>query len=82
MYQLCKIFFDVFLEDLLFLPPDREIDFIIDLVPGTEPISKTLYGMAPEELKELKTQLHELLDKGFIRPSFSPWGVPILFVKK
>ena len=72
----------MFQEDLLGLPPIREIDFAIDLVPGTAPISKTPYRMAPAELKELKTQLQELLDKGFIRPSFSLWGAPVLFVKK
>ena len=73
---------DVFPEDLPGLPPDREIEFVIDLLPGTAPISKAPYRMAPAELKELKVQLQELLDKGFIRPSFSPWGAPVLFVKK
>ena len=57
-----------------------EIDFTIDLVPGTAPISKTPYRMAPVELKELKTQLQELLDKGFVSPSLSPSGAPVLFV--
>ena len=75
-------FLDVFLKDLLGLPPEREIDFVIDLVPGTTPISKTPYKMTPVELKELKTQLQELLDKRFIHPSFSPWGALVLFVKK
>ena len=75
-------FLDVFPEDLLGLPPEREIDFVIDLAPSTTPISKTPYWMASVELKELKTQLQELLDTGFIRPSFSPWGAPVLFVKK
>ena len=65
-------FLDVFPEDLPGLPPEREIDFVIDLAPGTTPISKTPYRMAPAELKELKTQLQELLDKRFIHPSFSP----------
>ena len=64
------------------LPPDREIEFTIELVPGTTPISKTPYRMAPAELTELKTQLQELLDKGLIQPSVSPWGIPVLFVKK
>jgi hypothetical protein len=64
------------------LPPDREIEFSIDLVPGTQPIHKAPYRMAPSELKELKDQLQELLDRGFIRPSVSPWGAPVLFVKK
>eukprot|EP00261_Vitis_vinifera_P040692 XP_019081935.1 PREDICTED: uncharacterized protein LOC109124301 [Vitis vinifera] len=60
----------------------REVEFTIDLVPGTGPMSKAPYRMAPVELKELKVQLQELLDKGFIRPSVSPWGAPVLFVKK
>ncbi|XP_043805308.1 uncharacterized protein LOC110608243 [Manihot esculenta] len=73
---------DVFPEELPGLPPDREIEFSIDLNPGTAPISMAPYRMAPIELKELKAQLQELLDKGFIRPSVSPWGAPVLFVKK
>ena len=73
---------DVFPEDLPGLPPHREIEFIIELAPGTEPISRAPYRMAPAKLRELKTQLQELVDKGFIRPSFSPWGAPVLFVKK
>ncbi|GLU19566.1 hypothetical protein SLE2022_358110 [Rubroshorea leprosula] len=73
---------DVFSEDLPGLPPDREVEFAIDLVPGTGPVSKAPYRMAPAELKELKVQLEELLEKGFIRPSVSPWGAPVLFVKK
>ena len=64
------------------LPPDREIEFCIDVVPGTDPISMPPYRMAPAELKELNEQLKELLDKGFIRPSSSPWGAHVLFVKK
>ena len=75
-------FLDVFPDDLLGLPPEREIDFPIDLVSGTAPISLPPYRMAPIELKELKTQLQELVDEGFIRPSISPWGAPVLFVKK
>ncbi|GKV00524.1 hypothetical protein SLEP1_g13198 [Rubroshorea leprosula] len=73
---------DVFLEDLPGLPPDREVEFAIDLVPGTGPVSKAPYRMTPAELKELKVQLEELLEKGFIRSSVSPWGAPVLFVKK
>ena len=73
---------DVFPEELPGLPLDREIEFCIDLVPGTAPISIPPYRMAPAELKELKEQLQELLDNGFIRPSVSPWGAPVLFVKK
>ena len=75
-------FLEVFPEDLPGLPPDREIEFIIELILGTAPISKVLYRMALSELKELKVQLQKLLDKGFILPSFSPWGAPVLFVKK
>ena len=75
-------FLDVFPDDLLGLPPEREIDFPIDLVPDTSPISLPPYRMSPIELKELKTQLQELVDGGFIRPSISPWGAPVLFVKK
>ncbi|GJW16928.1 putative reverse transcriptase domain-containing protein [Tanacetum coccineum] len=60
----------------------RPVDFTIDLIPGAQPISKAPYRMAPVELKELKDQLQELLERGFIRPSVSPWGAPVLFVKK
>ncbi|XP_058180091.1 uncharacterized protein LOC131298630 [Rhododendron vialii] len=73
---------DVFPEELLGLPPHRDLDFTIELQPGTAPISMAPYRMAPAELRELKTQLQELMDKGFIRPSTSPWGAPALFVKK
>ncbi|KAK5836211.1 hypothetical protein PVK06_011971 [Gossypium arboreum] len=73
---------DVFPEELPGLPPVREIEFGIELVPGTTPISIAPYRMAPTELKELKAQLQELVDRGFARPSFSPWGAPVLFVKK
>ena len=75
-------FLDVFHDDLPGLPLERELDFPIDLVPGTAPISLPPYRMAPAELKELKTQLQELVDRGFSRPSISPWGAPVLFVKK
>ena len=75
-------FLDVFPDDLPSLPPERGIDFPIDLVHGTAPISLPPYRMAPAELKELKTQLQEMVDRGFIWPSISPWGVPVLFVKK
>ncbi|KAA0051348.1 reverse transcriptase [Cucumis melo var. makuwa] len=77
-----KEFLDVFLDDLSGLPPDREIEFTIELLPGTAPIPQAPYRMAPSELKELKMQLQELVDKGYIRPSVSPWGAPVLFVKK
>ncbi|WVZ84541.1 hypothetical protein U9M48_031567 [Paspalum notatum var. saurae] len=66
---------DVFPEELLGLPPDRDVEFAIELVPGTAPVSRRPYRMAPDELKELKM-------KGFIRPSSSPWGCPALFVEK
>ncbi|KAL8098148.1 hypothetical protein AgCh_031067 [Apium graveolens] len=73
---------DVFPDEFHGLPPDREIEFTIDLAPGTEPVSKAPYRMAPVEMKELAAQLQELLDKGVIRLSVSPWGTPVLFVKK
>ena len=73
---------DVFPEQLPGLPPRREVEFTIDVYPGAAPVSIAPYRMAPTELKELKIQLQELLDKGFIRPSVSPWGAPVLFVKK
>ncbi|XP_070025169.1 uncharacterized protein [Nicotiana sylvestris] len=73
---------DVFPADLLGMPPDRDIIFCIGFVSGTQPISIPPYRICPTELKELTEHLHEILDKGFIRPSVSSWGVPILFVKK
>ena len=73
---------DVFPEELPGLPPQREIEVAIDVVPGATPAFITPYRMAPVELKELKLQLQELLEKWFIRPSVSPWGAPVLFVKK
>ena len=75
-------FLDMFLEEFPGLPPQREIEFAIDVVPGATPASITPYRMAPLELNELKLQLQELLEKGFIHPSVSPWGAPMLFVKK
>ena len=79
--MVCR-FLDVFLEELLGLPPTRKMEFNIDLVSDIRPISRAPYRMALTELNELKAQLHELLDKGFIRPSVSLWGTPVLFVKK
>jgi hypothetical protein len=73
---------DVFPDELPGMPPDRDIEFAIELQPGTAPISKRTYRMPPAELAELKKKLQELLDKGFIRPSTSPWGCLALFVKK
>ena len=75
-------FLDVFCEDLLGLPSDRDVQFSIELEPGTAPISRHPYCMAPRELAEMKKQLEELMDKGFIRPSSLPWGCPAIFVKK
>ena len=75
-------FSDVFPEELPALPPEREIEFCIEVTPGTDPISIPPYRMAPAELKELKVQIQDLIEKGFIRPSTSPWGAPVLFVKK
>ena len=63
---------EVFPEDLPGLPPQRQVEFRIDLVPGAAPVAKAPYRLAPSEMQELATQLQELLDKGFIRPSFSP----------
>nr|GFD07824.1 putative nucleotidyltransferase, ribonuclease H [Tanacetum cinerariifolium] len=73
---------DVFPDELAGIPPVREVEFNIERIPGAEPISKAPYRMAPIELKELKDQLQELLERGFIRPSVSPWGAAVLFVKK
>ncbi|KAL5563785.1 hypothetical protein UlMin_033532 [Ulmus minor] len=73
---IVRDFVDVFPEELPGLPPNREIQFEIELLPGTAPISKAPYRMAPAELKELQAQLQDLLDKRFIRPSHSPWGAP------
>lgn len=73
---------DVFPEELPGLPPQRGVEFSIELVPGTQPISKAPYRMASNELKELRVQLQELIDKGFIHPSASPWGASVLFERK
>jgi hypothetical protein len=73
---------DVFPEDLPGMPPDRDIEFLIELLPGIPPISKRPYRMPVNELVELKKQIAELQAKGFIRPSSSPWGAPVLFMEK
>jgi hypothetical protein len=73
---------DVFSEDLPGLPPERDVEFVIEFKPGTTPISRRSYRMPPNELAELKTQLQDLLEKGFIQSSSSPWGCPAIFVKK
>jgi hypothetical protein len=75
-------FLDVFPDDIVSLPPEREVEFSIDLIPGSQPISVAPYRMSLLELHELKSQLEELLQKHFIRPSVSPWGAPVLLVKK
>ena len=77
--QVCGCFFS---DELPRLPPQRVVDFDIKLHPGTSPISMTPHRMTPVELQELRVQLQELLDKGLIRPSTSPWGAPVLFEKK
>jgi hypothetical protein len=78
--RVVRDFPDVFPEELPGIPPEREVEFVIDLLPGTAPISKRPYRMSVEELKELKKQLTELQEAGYIRPSSSPWGAPVLFV--
>ncbi|GKE37512.1 hypothetical protein Tco_1460917, partial [Tanacetum coccineum] len=73
---------EVFPEDLPGIPPTRQVEFQIDLMPGAAPVARAPYQLAPSEMKELSDQLKELSDKSFIRPSYSPWGAPVLFVKK
>jgi hypothetical protein len=73
---------DVFPKELPSIPPDRDIEFVIELKPSTTPIYKTPYRMATPELAELKEHIKELLEKGFIHPSSSPWGAPAIFVPK
>ncbi|GJZ58361.1 putative reverse transcriptase domain-containing protein [Tanacetum coccineum] len=73
---------EVFPEDLPGLPPVRQVEFQIDLIPGAAPVARAPYRLAPSEMQELSDQLQELADRGFIRPSTSPWGAPVLFVKK
>jgi hypothetical protein len=80
--RVVRDFPDVFPEELPGMPPDREVEFVIDLLPRTAPISKQPYKMSVEELKELKKQLTELQEAGYIRSSSSPWGAPVLFVQK
>ncbi|GKD76583.1 hypothetical protein Tco_1339204, partial [Tanacetum coccineum] len=72
----------VFPEDLPRLPPARQVEFQIDLVPSVAPVAREPYRLAPAEMQELSTQLQKLSNRGFIRPSSSPWGAPVLFVKK
>jgi hypothetical protein len=80
--RVVRDFPNVFPEELPEMPPDREVEFVIDLLPGTTPISKRPYRMPVEELKELKKQLTKLQEAGYIRPSSLPWGAPVLFVQK
>ncbi|GJU50327.1 putative reverse transcriptase domain-containing protein [Tanacetum coccineum] len=75
-------FLEVFPKDLPGLPPIRQVEFQIDLIPGATPVARAPYRLAPSEMQELSNQLQELADRGFIRPSTSPWGAPVLFVKK
>ncbi|GKD95866.1 hypothetical protein Tco_1379763, partial [Tanacetum coccineum] len=79
---IVRDFLEVFSEDLPGLPPTRPVEFQIDLILGVAPVARAPYQLEPSEMKELSEQLQELSDKGFIRPSSSPWGAPILFVKK
>ncbi|GKB58739.1 putative reverse transcriptase domain-containing protein [Tanacetum coccineum] len=79
---IVRDFPEVFPEDLPGLPPTRQVEFQIDLIPGAAPVARAPYRLTPSEMKELSEQLKELSDKGFIRPSSSPWGAPVLFVKK
>ncbi|GKG19698.1 hypothetical protein Tco_0376797, partial [Tanacetum coccineum] len=80
--SVVRDFEDVFPEDLAGLPRQRQVEFLIDLVPRATPIAKSPYRLATSEMHELSGQLQELHDKGFIRPSHSSWGAPVLFVKK
>ncbi|GJR63470.1 reverse transcriptase domain-containing protein [Tanacetum coccineum] len=80
--HVVREFPEVFPDDLSGLPPIREVEFRIDLIPGALPVAKAPYRLAPSEMNELSNQLKELQEKGFIRPSSSPWGAPVLFVKK
>jgi hypothetical protein len=81
IHVVCE-YSDVLPDDLPRMPPDRAIKFKIELQPGTAPVYKRRYPMAQNEMAELKTQVQELLDKGYIRPSCSPWGFPAIFVSK
>nr|GFC39968.1 putative reverse transcriptase domain-containing protein [Tanacetum cinerariifolium] len=79
---IVRDFPEVFPKDLLGLPPARPVKFQIDLIPRAAPVAQAPYRLAPSQMKELSKKLHELSDKGFIRPSSSLWGAPVLFVKK
>jgi hypothetical protein len=77
-----KEFVDVFPQELQGIPPDKEIEFTIDLIPGTSPIAQPPYQTRPKELVELKEHVDELVNKGFVRECISPWGAPVIFVDK
>ena len=79
--MVCE-FLEVFPDEIPDVPPEREFEFEIDLIPGTRPVSMAPYKMSESELSELKKQLEELLEKRFVRPSVSSWGAPVLLVKK
>ncbi|GJT97224.1 hypothetical protein Tco_1092742 [Tanacetum coccineum] len=81
MYRQFEIFPKVFLEDLPGLPPTRQVEFQINLVPGAASVARAPYLLATSKMKKLSEQLQELSDKGFIRHSSSPWGAPVLFIK-
>jgi hypothetical protein len=80
--RIVSEFPDIFPEELPGMPPERKVEFAIELIPGTAPISKRAYRVSGPELVELKKQIDELLEKGYIRPSTSPWAAPVLFVEK
>jgi hypothetical protein len=80
--RIVSEFPDVFPEELSGMPPERKVEFAIELIPGTTPISKRAYRVSGPELVELKKQIDKLLEKGYIKPSTSPWAAPVLFVEK
>jgi hypothetical protein len=80
-HRILREYKDIFLEEVPGLPLRRDIDFSIELTPGAIPTSRTPYRMSTPDLVEIKLQLNEMMDKGYIQPSVSPWGVPVLFVK-
>jgi hypothetical protein len=81
-HPILREYRDVFPEEVPSLPPRRDIDFLIELASGSVLMSRTQYRMSTKELVELKLQLKEMMEKGYIRPNVSPWGAPVLFVKK
>ena len=81
-HHILREYRDVFSEEVSGLPPRRDIDFSIELAPGAMPMSRTPYRMSTPELVEIKLQLKEMMDKGYIQTNVSPWGAPVLFVKK